>query len=98
LRTCPAKEDCSGVFNQHWRAAMDMEDRVTDETNIGDILKKCPESESVFMRHFGEDCFASPGTKLETISFGAAMHGLEPGPIVKELNRLLDIRMSGRKR
>ena len=77
---------------------MDMDDRVTDETSIGDILKKCPESETVFRRHFGEDCFDCAGAKLETISFGAAMHGLDAGPIVKELNKILEIRMSGRRR
>jgi hybrid cluster-associated redox disulfide protein len=77
---------------------MDYEDRVTEQTNIGDILKKCPESESVFRQHFGEDCFSCPGAKLETISFGAAMHGLDAGPIVKELNKLLEVRLSGRRR
>ena len=77
---------------------MDMDDRVTGETSIGEILKKCPESESVFRMHFGEDCFDCPGAKLETISFGAAMHGLDAGPIVKELNKLLEVRLSGRRR
>lgn len=77
---------------------MDADDRVTDQTSIGDLLRKCPESEDVFRRHFGEDCFDTPGTKLETVSFGAAMHGLEPGPIVKELNKVLEQRLSGRRR
>jgi len=77
---------------------MDMDDMVTEESSIGDVLKKCPESESVFRRHFGEDCFSSPGAKLETISFGAAMYGLEAGPIVRELNKILEVRMSGRRR
>lgn len=77
---------------------MFMEDRVTDQTSIVDILKKCPESESVFRQHFGEDCFNCKGAKLETISFGAAMHGLDAGPIVKELNKLLEVRLSGRRR
>ncbi len=77
---------------------MDAADRFTEDTSIGDILRKCPESEDVFRRHFGEDCFSSAGAKLESVSFGAAMHDLEPGPIVKELNQLLEVRLSGRRR
>ena len=77
---------------------MDSLDRVTEQSSIGDILRKCPESEDVFRRHFGEDCFDCKGAKLETVSFGAAMNGLEPGPIVEELNKLLEARISGRRR
>lgn len=77
---------------------MDADDRVTEQTSINDLLRKCPESEVVFRRHFGEGCFNSPGTKLETVSFGAAMHGMEPGPIVKELNKVLELRLSGKRR
>jgi hypothetical protein len=77
---------------------MDAADRVTEQSSIGDILRRCPESEDVFRRHFGEDCFSCAGAKLETVSFGAAMYGLEPGPIVAELNRLLEARISGKRR
>jgi len=77
---------------------MNAEERVTEETSIGDILRKCPESRDVFVRHFGEDCFRDPGTKYETVAFGAAMHGLNPRPIVKELNQILEARLAGRRR
>ncbi len=77
---------------------MNAADRITEQTNIGDVLRRCPESEDVFMRHFGEDCLDDPKARLETVSFGAAMYGLEPGPIVEELNTLLEVRLSGRRR
>ena len=77
---------------------MDAADRFTEDTSIGVILRKCPESEDVFRRHFGEDCFSNAGSKLETVSFGAAMHDLDAGPIVRELNQLLEVRLSGRRR
>ena len=55
---------------------------------IGDVVKAHPEAEKVIAKYFGGGCFTCPGIRMESISFGAMMHGLDPEPIVKELNEL----------
>jgi len=54
---------------------------------IGDILSAHPEAEKVIEKHFGRGCFTCPGMKMESISFGAMMHGVDPEKIVEELNQ-----------
>jgi hybrid cluster-associated redox disulfide protein len=56
---------------------------------IGDVLKDFPETLPVFRKYFGEGCFTCPGARLETIAFGATMHGLDVDTIVRELNECL---------
>lgn len=55
---------------------------------IGEVLKLRPEAEKVIEKYFGTGCFTCPGMKMESISFGALMHGVDPEAIVKELNEL----------
>ncbi|MEW6034527.1 MAG: DUF1858 domain-containing protein [Chloroflexota bacterium] len=55
---------------------------------IGDVLKMHPGAVKVIEKHFGSGCFTCPGMKMESISFGAMMHGMDPEVIVKELNEL----------
>ena len=54
---------------------------------IGDIVKDNPEAEKVIEKHFGRGCFTCPGIKMESISFGAMMHGVDAEKIVEELNQ-----------
>ncbi|UCD57503.1 MAG: DUF1858 domain-containing protein [Candidatus Hydrogenedentota bacterium] len=56
---------------------------------IGDVLRDFPETEAVFKKHFGNGCFTCPGARLESIAFGATMHGLDTDAIVRELNKCL---------
>ena len=55
---------------------------------IGDVLDAHPGAEKVIERHFGGGCFTCPGMRVESISFGAVMHSLDPEVIVEELNQL----------
>jgi hybrid cluster-associated redox disulfide protein len=55
---------------------------------IGDILKENPSAIKVIEKCFGQGCFTCPGMKMESISFGAMMHNMDPEAIVKELNEL----------
>jgi hybrid cluster-associated redox disulfide protein len=55
---------------------------------IGDILKADPGAIKVIEKYFGQGCFTCPGMKMESISFGAMMHHIDPKVIVKELNKL----------
>ena len=55
---------------------------------IGDILKANPAAIKVIQKYFGQGCFTCPGMNMESISFGAMMHNIDPEVIVKELNEL----------
>ena len=55
---------------------------------IGDVLKANPGAIKVIEKYFGTGCFTCPGMKMESITFGALMHNLDPEVIVKELNAL----------
>jgi len=55
---------------------------------IGDVLKANPAAIKVIQKYFGQGCFTCPGMKMESISFGAMMHNMDPEVIVKELNEL----------
>jgi len=57
---------------------------------IGDVLKADPAAIKVIEKYFGTGCFTCPGMKMESISFGAMMHNMDPEVIVKELNALED--------
>jgi hypothetical protein len=61
---------------------------ITQETLIGDVVRDLPGGKDVIKKYFGNGCFTCPGMNMETISFGAMMHGLEPEPIVRELREL----------
>jgi len=58
------------------------------DMNIGDVIRSHPEAEKVIEKYFGNGCFTCPGMNMESLSFGATMHSLDPDVIVKELNEL----------
>ena len=61
---------------------------ITHDTLIGDVVRSVPGGEDIIKKYFGNGCFTCPGMNMESISFGAMMHGLEPDPIVRELREL----------
>jgi hybrid cluster-associated redox disulfide protein len=63
--------------------------RIDKDMNIGEVLKKYPETRKVFQKHFGEGCFNCPGSRLETIQFGALMHQKDLNAILEDLNSKL---------
>ncbi len=65
--------------------------RIDKEMNIGEILDKYPEAREVFQKHFGKGCFNCPGSRLETIGFGALMHNKDANEVVEELNAKIKV-------
>ena len=61
---------------------------VTKNSVIGDVIKNVPGAEEIIRKHFGTGCFTCPGINVESISFGATMHNLDPEKIVQEINSL----------
>ncbi len=62
--------------------------KVTKDSIIGDVIKDIPGAKAVIEKYFGNGCFTCPGIKLESISFGAMMHNMDPQKIVDEINAL----------
>ncbi|HEY4687584.1 MAG TPA: DUF1858 domain-containing protein [Candidatus Subteraquimicrobiales bacterium] len=63
---------------------------ITKDTVIGDLLEAYPAADKVIEKHFGRGCFTCPGIKMESLSFGAMMHGLDVEIILKEVNELIN--------
>lgn len=58
---------------------------ITHEMVIGDLLQAYPEAEPVIKKHFGNSCFTCPGVSMESLGFGAMMHGVDAEFILREL-------------
>ncbi len=61
---------------------------VTGESLIGDVIENIPGAAEVIEKYFGDGCFTCPGIRVESLSFGATMHGIDANEIVAELNEL----------
>ena len=62
--------------------------KFTKDSLIGDVINSSPAAMKIIEKHFGNGCFTCPGVKMESISFGAMMHNMDPDKIVQELNEL----------
>ena len=60
--------------------------KVTKDTLIGDAIKNVPGARAVIEKYFGNGCFTCAGINVESISFGAMMHNLDPDKVVAEIN------------
>jgi len=60
--------------------------KIHAEMNIGEILEKYPQTRQVFQRHFGEDCFNCPSSRMESLGLGALLHRIDVDTLVRELN------------
>lgn len=61
--------------------------KVTKDTIIEQVLRSHPDAIRVFMK-YNLGCIACMGATQESIEQGARMHGVDPEPLVKELNEL----------
>jgi iron-sulfur cluster repair protein YtfE (RIC family) len=61
---------------------------VTKDSVIGEVIKAVPGAEKVIEKYFGNGCFTCPGINMESISFGATMHNVDPEKVVAEIRQL----------
>jgi len=61
---------------------------ITKDSLIGDVIRDVPGAKDIIQKYFGGGCFTCPGINVESLSFGAMMHNIDPDKIVKELNEL----------
>ena len=59
---------------------------ITKEMSFTEILKKFPETTSVFFQS-GMHCLGCGMAKIETLEQGCISHGIDPDVFVKELNK-----------
>ncbi|MGQ9696087.1 MAG: DUF1858 domain-containing protein [Thermodesulfobacteriota bacterium] len=62
-----------------------------ENMNIGEVIDKYPKARKIFQKHFGKQCFNCPGSRKETIYFGALMHNKDVEEIIKDLNAQIKI-------
>lgn len=60
--------------------------KITRDMLIGDIIRDHPDAERIIEKYLQGGCLTCPGVSLESLEFGASMHGVDPEQIVKELN------------
>ena len=63
---------------------------VTKNSVIGDVIKSVPGAEDIIKKYFGSGCFTCPGINVESITFGAAMHNVDPEKVVSEITELIE--------
>jgi hybrid cluster-associated redox disulfide protein len=61
---------------------------ITKDSVIGEVIRSVPGADKVIEKYFGNGCFTCPGINMESISFGAAMHNMDPEKIVEEIKAL----------
>ena len=61
---------------------------ITKDSLIGDVIRDVPGAKDIIQKYFGGGCFTCPGINVDSLSFGAMMHNIDPDKIVKELNEL----------
>ncbi|MBN2202813.1 MAG: DUF1858 domain-containing protein [Candidatus Aenigmarchaeota archaeon] len=62
--------------------------KITKDMNLGDVVKKHPESVEVFMMS-GMGCAMCHLAPSETIEDGANAHGVDVDKLVKDLNKAI---------
>jgi len=67
---------------------MDTKMEITKDSIIGEVIRTVPGAEKVIEKYFGNGCFTCPGINMESISFGAAMHNIDPEKVVEEIKAL----------
>ena len=63
---------------------------INGDTIIGDVVERLPGGAEIIEKYFGNGCFTCPGIRMESINFGATMHGVDAEAIVTELQTLVE--------
>ena len=61
----------------------------TLDVRVGSLIKMYPQTQEVFEKHYGKECFSCPGQVYETVEQTAQMHNIDPRLILKEINEAI---------
>jgi len=76
---------CSGYKSDFYRLKMA---EITKDMNIGEVVKKYPETIEIFMKH-GLHCIGCAASHFENIELGANAHGIDVDKLIEDLNKSL---------
>lgn len=68
--------------------------KITKDTKIIEVLKH-KGAEKVLAKYIGSGCMTCPGAMMETMEFGARVHGADFEKMVKELNAVCNQKKDG---
>lgn len=71
-----------------------MQNRVTKDMNIMDVVEKYPVVTEVLMR-YGLGCAGCFISGMETLEDGIAIHGIDPDMVIEEVNMILEMIENG---
>jgi hybrid cluster-associated redox disulfide protein len=66
--------------------------KISKDMVIGELLRLYPEARSVIENYFGKGCFSCPGIMMETLAFGAGMHGVDVEKMLEEIREVCQSR------
>lgn len=66
-----------------------MENKVTKEMSIIEIVQQYPESLEVFAK-FGLGCIGCAAARFENLEAGAKVHGIDPEVLVASINEAIN--------
>ncbi len=66
-----------------------MQNQITKDTIIGDILDIAPQTAPLFMA-IGMHCLGCPASRMETVEEACMVHGVEPDELLEELNKQIE--------
>lgn len=66
-----------------------MENKVTKEMSIIEIVQQYPESLEVFAK-FGLGCIGCAAARFENLEAGAKVHGIDPEVLVESINEAIN--------
>ncbi len=65
----------------------DSKKKITADMSILEVMENFPETADVFRKYFKGGCFACPAARMENLSEGAMVHGLDIDVLLDELNK-----------
>lgn len=63
---------------------------ITKDMIIEDVLEMFPPAEKIIVKYFGQGCRECCKGQMETIAFGAKMHGVNPDNVIEEICAVQD--------
>lgn len=66
---------------------VDFKKKITADMSILEVMENFPETADVFRKYFKGGCFACPAARMENLSEGAMVHGLDIDVLLDELNK-----------
>ncbi|MBR0463931.1 MAG: DUF1858 domain-containing protein [Clostridia bacterium] len=61
---------------------------VNEQTLVGQIVRNYPETIEILLG-IGMHCLGCPASQAESLADACAVHGIDPAPVVEQLNQVI---------